>query len=185
MNKLHLFSHGVTSIVVQILREQDGQATCRVVRCVYPPGRHSPEFWRAQHDQPSPGEEIILPRDMLRPCPFSVRIRATRPTALPARIPIAATVGGILCILGFLFSGTFVPPPHADAVTEQLLQQAEEANAELELRQDFAHKHINKADWKKWSREYYETGRNDTDLVNDINWSGGPIRRTPTANSDW
>ncbi len=81
MTQTYLFSHGKTTLVVEILSHTDETAECRIVRRLdrVPRDRDQRQaFARWLHTQPKHGDVITLPLCCIRPCPPLVRLAKQR-----------------------------------------------------------------------------------------------------------
>ena len=133
MKHLHLFSHGTTHLVVDVLgTDAEGPATCRVVRPLYRPGYKGKAFWRSQHDQPSPGDEIFIPRSELRRCPFNVRLRAKLRPAFDIMDALVILSLGFLVGAVMLFCLTGPAPKPVDSETIRLLSSMDNVQTDFE-----------------------------------------------------
>lgn len=97
------------------------QVLFEIERCLHVPKKQTQEYWRAQHDQPSPGECIEVPKALLRECPRWVKRRlppapkSEDPHALSFR-DVAAVIG--LCLLCAPVIWWWTTPPKWDAEPE-------------------------------------------------------------------
>ena len=58
--------------------QEFGQVRFEIDRLLHEPKKHTPVYWKAQHDQPSPGDVLTVPQCLLRRCPYLLKRRLNR-----------------------------------------------------------------------------------------------------------
>lgn len=168
----YLFDSGKTKLVGRVIRAlPENQVIFKVQRMLFDPNRSSDQaYMRWTHTQPSPGDEIEIPASMLRPCAFNTFwIRGTE----APRETFQSVLGLLLIFAAFAFVCWFahLPEPRDaanDAVIDARIRENDDAVALKRDKQRIAYKILSRKAWRKWSFYYYQTGRNDNDLLNDI-----------------
>ena len=131
----YLFSHGKTSLVVEIITQSDETAECRIVRRLdrVPRDRDQRQaFARWLHTQPKHGDLITLPLACLRPCPPLVRLAKQRdPQRHGLRLLLA---GACLLTLVAVAPGT-LQRDHLTPAQRTLVAGSEYSRIQAQLRE--------------------------------------------------
>jgi len=169
----YIFEHGVTRLVVTVESIEGDVAVCRIVRRGHP-RRTDQSYYRWLHGQPGPGDEITLPVAHLRPCSPGVRCIERKKAGRPYMAVLVVLAFCLLCYIIASMPGCETKVHRSSDSTATLLAQQRAVANQME-KERYARSLYSDTAYRKLSRHYYQTGRSDQELVEDLWLDSQPI----------